>query len=149
MVKADALDWSKCKVDEKASEVVLAWKHSPKKENYPEYWIAGQLDEQGQPHGLARVVINDEAYEGSFVHGWLHGYGREIRRDHYHVGEYNNGTRCGPGKEVDVTGTYEGTFDEDGGLQGPGKWTSRKGNVYEGVWSKDYQLNGVDCWDLE
>ena len=70
-----------------------------KEYNNGNFWLIGQVNEQGQPHGVARMISVDGKYikEGSFVNGKRHGFGRVIDRWSYYIGEFKDGYYHGQG----------------------------------------------------
>ena len=89
--------------------------------------LIGQVNEQGQPHGVARMIHTDGRYirEGSFVNGKLHGFGRVIYVNYYYIGEWDNHSRF-QGTRINRYGTYKGALVQ-GYMHGEGTWTTNKG----------------------
>ena len=75
MKKAPFIDCSKFKIDENLRFMTKWEKYN---EVYYDYWLIGQVNEQGQPHGVARMITTGglSIKEGSFVNGVRHGFGR-------------------------------------------------------------------------
>ena len=82
------------KIDENL-KVVTQWI-----EYNDDWWLIGQVNEQGQPHGVARLIRTDTLwiFEGSFLNGKKHGFGREMWSDRYvYIGDWKDGKWHGQG----------------------------------------------------
>ena len=67
--------------------------------------VVGQINQLGQPHGIARIAINVEVrLEGQFENGLLHGWGREILNYRSYNGWFQNGKKHGFNVESDQSG---------------------------------------------
>ena len=54
----------------------------------------GQINEQGQMHGIGRLCrVTGQIYEGSFKDGLQHGWGREIEYHHNYTGNWMMGKK--------------------------------------------------------
>ena len=92
----DLIDSSRLQLDPNA-KLIQEWK---KYNDYSGWWLIGQVNEQGQPHGVARMISVDGWYirEGSFVNGKLTGFGREIDVGQYYIGEWKDNNIHGQGR---------------------------------------------------
>ena len=80
----------------------------------PELAACGQIDENGKPDGIVRIVTQSYIYEGQWKEGKPNGWGRFID----HKGEY-----------------YIGWFARGSwSPHGYGKWLYADGTVKEGLW---------------
>jgi len=115
---ADLIDSSRLQLDPNA-KLIEEWTQT--KYNGDDYILIGQVNEQGQPHGVARMIRTDGEVirEGSFVNGVQHGFGRSIFWDHYYIGEWKGDNRHGQGTYIYYYGTYKGAFDQ-GNFHGHG-----------------------------
>ena len=138
------LNWHLLKFCERSARVVTPW------EEYStgiDYWLIGQVNEQGKPHGLARMIQREGLWikEGQFQDGRQAGIGRAVWDTEFYIGEFKNGRAHGQGTKTTDFGTFEGVFNHDSPIQG--KWKSLSGKVYEGDFPNG-RFNGVYYRDL-
>jgi len=109
----------------------------------------GELDEDGNFHGLGLLRYNKESnnhyYFGDWMHGEAHGKGIEVSED----GCYEEDFRCdrceGYGTDVSENETYSGEW-KDGEKHGKGLLRYNKGgDVYEGEFSEG-KITGHGCY---
>jgi hypothetical protein len=142
--RAPALDWAVIKVAEwksKPTHLWLRWARTETRRtgDHYVYWVTGQVNQLGKPHGFARIVTagGEGVHEGQFVQGKAEGYGRYIWRGGYYVGEWRDGKQHGRG----ILGDSHGTFDcmWENGRKAPGQctWTNASGAVYTGNFRLD------------
>jgi hypothetical protein len=144
-----ALDWALCQVDENLRVLTQWCKVYPDDDPRSQgYLVIGQIEERGQPHGVARVISASgwDIREGQFWRGELHGHGKDGLVMRSYVGEYKLGSKHGQGTYIDERGKYKGAWENDW-MHGEGTWTSAQGNEHAGVWHKG-ELNGVGYWRL-
>ena len=93
---ADLIDSSRLQLDPNA-KLIQEWTQYT--DQYGDWWLIGQVNEQGQPHGVARMIRTDgwSIREGSFVNGKQHGFGRQIWWKAYYIGEFKDDNIHGQG----------------------------------------------------
>ena len=68
---------------------------------YDKFWfIIGQINEKGQPHGISRMIFETGIIirEGQFVNGfYLSGYGRYVSMHGYYIGDWKDDRFHGQG----------------------------------------------------